>query len=80
MYVKGITLLFKLNHIIIFMNITNSIYSIAGFMVLLSLALSQLHSTNWLWFTAFIGLNLFQFGFTQFCPLKIILKKLGVKE
>ncbi|MCS6809827.1 MAG: DUF2892 domain-containing protein, partial [Tepidimonas sp.] len=31
-------------------------------------------------FTAFVGLNLFQFGFTNFCPLAIILKKLGVPE
>ena len=34
----------------------------------------------WLAFTAFVGLNLFQFGFTNFCPLGLILKKLGVRE
>ncbi len=31
-------------------------------------------------FTAFVGLNLFQFGFTNFCPMGTILRKLGVKD
>lgn len=58
---------------------------VAGFFVLLSLSLGVegsplFHSANWLWFTAFVGANLFQSGFTQFCPLEIVLKKLGVKE
>jgi hypothetical protein len=44
-----------------------------------SLALSQLHSVNWLWFTAFIGVNMFQAAFTGFCPLAIMLKKMGAK-
>jgi hypothetical protein len=35
---------------------------------------------SWLWFTAFVGANLFQSGFTTFCPLDTILKKLGVSE
>jgi hypothetical protein len=35
---------------------------------------------SWLWFTAFVGANLFQSGFTKFCPLDMILKKLGVPE
>ncbi len=52
----------------------------AGFFVLLSLALSQLHSPYWLWFTAFVGLNLLQSAFTNWCPLITILQKLGVKE
>lgn len=57
----------------------------AGFFVLLSLALGAEASPvyvnkNWLWFTAFVGANLFQSGFTRFCPLEIILKKLGFKE
>ena len=34
----------------------------------------------WLAFTAFVGLNLLQFGFTNFCPMALILKKLGVPE
>lgn len=57
----------------------------AGFFVLLSLALGVqgsplFQSPNWLWFTAFVGVNLFQSGFTRFCPLDNVLKKLGVKE
>ncbi|RNC70698.1 MAG: DUF2892 domain-containing protein [Desulfuromonadales bacterium] len=51
---------------------------IAGTFVLLSLTLAHVHSPKWLWFTAFVGLNLFQSGFTQFCPLFTILEKLGV--
>lgn len=58
---------------------------VAGFFILLSLSLGVegsplFHSGNWLWFTVFVGANLFQSGFTQFCPLEIILKKLGIKE
>lgn len=58
---------------------------VAGMFVLLSLSLGVagsplFHSANWLWFTAFVGFNLFQSGFTQFCPLEIVLKKLGIKE
>ncbi len=52
----------------------------AGFFVLLSLALSYLHSVNWLWFTALVGLNLFQSGFTNWCPMMTILGKLGVPK
>ena len=56
----------------------------AGAFVLISLALgapaSPLYlSSYWLWFTAFVGFNLFQSGFTRFCPLELILKKAGVK-
>jgi hypothetical protein len=50
----------------------------AGTFVLASLLLAHYHSRNWLWFTAFVGFNLFQSSLTQFCPLEIILKKLGV--
>lgn len=52
----------------------------AGFFVLLSVALSQLHSPYWLYFTAFVGLNLFQSAFTDWCPLMTILRKMGIKE
>jgi hypothetical protein len=54
------------------------VYRVAGLFVLSSLALSQLHSVHWLWFTAFVGANLFQASFTGFCPLAKILEKLGV--
>ena len=40
--------------------------------------LAHFHSPNWLWFTGFVGLNLLQSGFTQFCPLFNILGKMGV--
>ena len=50
----------------------------AGLFVLLSLALSQLHSRHWLWFTAFVGFNLLQSSFTNFCPLEMVLRKAGV--
>lgn len=56
----------------------------AGTFILISLLLgapaSPLYmSSYWLWFTAFVGFNLFQSGFTRFCPLEIMLKKAGVK-
>ena len=50
----------------------------AGAFILASLLLAHYHSTNWLWFTAFVGFNLLQSSFTNFCPLEIMLKKLGV--
>ena len=52
---------------------------IVGCMILASLALAIYHNINWLWFTAFIGANLVQFSFTGFCPLTIILKKVGFR-
>lgn len=61
------------------MSIDRLIFAIAGVFILLSLALSQLHSINWLWFTAFVGANMFQAAFTGFCPLAKILKALGIK-
>jgi hypothetical protein len=67
------------------MIITDWIHSIAGFFILLSLSLGVeaspiFHSSYWLFFTAFVGLNLFQFGFSKFCPMEFILKKLGIPE
>ena len=50
----------------------------AGVFVLASLLLAQYHSPYWLWFTAFVGFNLLQSSFTGFCPLEMILRKLGV--
>jgi hypothetical protein len=57
----------------------------AGAFVLLSLGLgvpgSPLFvSQNFLWFTAFVGANLLQSAFSRFCPLEIVLRKLGVKS
>lgn len=50
----------------------------AGTFVLLSLLLAHYVSPYWLWFTAFVGFNLLQSSFTGFCPLQMVLKKLGV--
>lgn len=50
----------------------------AGVFVLASLALAHFHGPHWLWFTAFVGLNLLQSSFTNFCPLEMILKKFGI--
>ena len=67
------------------MIITDWVHTIAGFFIPASLALGVpispiFHSQYWLFFTAFVGLNLFQFGFSKFCPLAMILKALGVPE
>jgi hypothetical protein len=61
------------------MAIDRAVMAFAGCMILLSLGLAQIHSPYWLWFTAFVGANLFQASFTGFCPLAIILKKIGLK-
>lgn len=50
----------------------------AGTFILVSLALGVFVSLHWLWLTAFVGANLFQSGFTRFCPLELLLRKLGV--
>jgi len=67
------------------MTVDRLIRIFAGTFILLSLALgvegSPLFLSKWaLAFTAFVGANLFQFGFTNVCPLGFILKKLGVPE
>ena len=53
---------------------------IAGFFVLLSLALGYWVNPYWFLFTAFVGLNLFQSAFTNWCPMMTFLRKLGVHE
>ena len=50
----------------------------AGAFVLMSLILAHYHSPYWLWFTAFVGFNLLQSSCTHFCPLELMLRKLGV--
>lgn len=61
------------------MTIDRFVLAFAGAFILLSLMLSQLHSVQWLWLTAFVGLNLLQSAFTGFCPLATMLKKAGVR-
>ena len=52
----------------------------AGFFVLLSLALGYWVNAGWFYFTAFVGLNLFQSAFTNWCPLMTILRKAGIHD
>ena len=61
------------------MSIDKIVMAFAGTVVLASLGLSQVHSINWLWVTAFAGTNMLQASFTGFCPLATILKKFGAK-
>ncbi|MGR0187315.1 YgaP family membrane protein [Azospirillum aestuarii] len=61
------------------MSIDRIVMAFAGTVILLSLAFSQLHSPNWLWLTAFVGANLLQAAFTGFCPLAIVLKRIGLR-
>jgi len=60
-------------------NLDRWVFRFAGIFVLASLALAQVHSANWLWFTAFVGANMLQASFTGFCPLAMILQRLGVR-
>ena len=53
---------------------------IAGTFLLISLLLAHYVSPNWLWFTAFIGLNLLQSAFSNWCPMMWILERFGVKR
>ena len=60
---------------------------VAGFFIMASLVLAHVYndqvdlaSFGWLWFTFFVGLNLFQSGITRFCPLDSILAKMGVRR
>ena len=53
---------------------------IAGFFVLLSVALGYWVSPYWFLFTAFVGLNLFQSAFSNWCPMITFLKKMGVRS
>ncbi len=68
------------------MTVERIVRIVAGLFIVLSLGLAHLSETidigkpSWLWFTAFVGLNLFQSGLTRFCPMDIALKKLGVKS
>ncbi|WP_018078154.1 MULTISPECIES: DUF2892 domain-containing protein [Thiobacillus] len=67
------------------MTVERMVRIIAGFFIMLSLALAHFSGSvdmtrlSWLWFTAFVGFNLFQSGFTRFCPMDIMLKKAGLK-
>jgi hypothetical protein len=62
------------------MTIDRYLRMIAGFFVMLSVALGHWVNPNWFFFTAFVGLNLFQSAFTNWCPMITFLKKLGVAQ
>jgi Protein of unknown function (DUF2892) len=62
------------------MSVDRYLRLIAGGFVVLSLALGYWVSQYWYLFTAFVGLNLFQSAFTNWCPMMTILRKLGVPE
>lgn len=62
------------------MNIDKAVFCFAGILILLSLLLFEYHNPKWLWFTAFIGLNMLQASFSGFCPIAKVFKKLGMKS
>ncbi|MHC4184774.1 MAG: YgaP family membrane protein [Planctomycetota bacterium] len=61
------------------MDVEKWLRGIAGFFILVSVLLAHLHSAYWLFFTAFVGLNLLQSAFTNWCPMMTILRRMGVK-
>ena len=61
------------------MTMERALRGFAGIFVLISLILAYFVNPKWLWFTAFVGLNLFQSAFTNWCPMMWVLKKCGVK-
>ena len=60
------------------MTVERALRLIAGVFILLSLALGHYVNPYWYVFTAFVGLNLFQSGFTNWCPMMTLLRQLGV--
>ena len=62
------------------MDLNQWLRAIAGFFVLLSVALGHFVNPNWYYFTAFVGLNLLQSAFTKWCPMISILRALRVRE
>jgi hypothetical protein len=62
------------------MSLERWIRLIAGSLILISLALAHWVNPNWLWFTAFVGANLFQSSLTRWCLMEDILVKLGIAK
>lgn len=62
------------------MTIDRIVLAFAGAVILASLLLTRFHSPGWVWLTAFVGANLLQSAFTGFCPLALLLKRIGVKS
>lgn len=61
------------------MCVNDWVHVIAGIFILGSLALGVWVSPYWYLVTAFVGVNLFQYGVSKFCPMAVILKKLGIQ-
>jgi len=61
------------------MTLDRSVLAFAGFMVLLSVALTAWASPHFIWLTVFVGLNMLQSAFTGFCPAALVFRSLGVK-
>ena len=62
------------------MTVERGLQLMAGAFILLSVALGRWLSPYWYLFTAFVGLNLFQSGLTNWCPAMFLLRKLGLRE
>jgi hypothetical protein len=62
------------------MTVERAVRLMAGLVILLSLALAHYHSHNWLWLTGFVGLNLLQSAFTNWCPAMTIFRAMGLKD
>jgi glucan phosphoethanolaminetransferase (alkaline phosphatase superfamily) len=62
------------------MTVERGLRLMAGVMVLVSVALTYYVSHYWIWFTVFIGLNLLQSAFTDWCPAMAILRAIGLKD
>jgi hypothetical protein len=61
------------------MNVEQAIRAIGGGFVVLSVLLGMYVHPYWFWFTAFVGANLFQSAFTNWCPMMTILRKAGLQ-
>ena len=62
------------------MSVERGVAAFAGFMVLLSVALTYFVHPYFVWLTVFVGANLFQQSFTGFCPASSVMRKLGMKD
>jgi glucan phosphoethanolaminetransferase (alkaline phosphatase superfamily) len=62
------------------MTIERGLRLMAGVVILVSLALAYYVSFYWLWLTAFVGLNLAQSAFTNWCPAITLLRAIGLKN
>ena len=62
------------------MTVDRFVLAFAVGFILISVLLAHIHNPNWLWFTVFVGANMLQSAFTGFCPLAILLKKVGIES